>query len=81
MEKLKNLSDIDYVLKDILTIQICFNKEEFIQIADSASHIQSYGFDITLLEGYEEVSRHQKEVSKDIYGGALISGTLFLNSE
>jgi len=80
-KKLKNLSDIDYVLKDILTIQICFNKEEFIQIADSASHIQSYGFDITLLEGYEEVSRHQKEVSKDIYGGALISGTLFLNSE
>ncbi len=80
-KKLKNLSDIDYVLKDILTIQICFNKEEFIQIADSASHIQSYGFDMTLLEGYEEVSRHQKEVSKDIYGGALISGTLFLNSE
>ena len=79
-KKLKNLSGIDYFLKDVFTIQICFDKKEFIQIADSVNHIQSYGFDITLLEGYEEVSRYQKEVSKDIYGGALISGTLFLNS-
>ena len=80
-KKLKNFSGIDYFLKDVLTIQICFDKKEFIQIAESASHIKSYGFDMTLLEGYKEVSRHQKEVSKDIFGGALISGTLFLNSD
>ena len=80
-EKLKNLSGIDYFLRDILTIQICFDEQEFSQIANSVSDIKSSGFDVKLLEGYEYLSKYQKEVSKDIYGGALISGTLFLNSD
>ncbi|MBH60354.1 MAG: hypothetical protein CL907_04235 [Dehalococcoidia bacterium] len=80
-QKLKNLSGIDYFLRDVLTLQVCFDEKEFIQISESVDDIESYGFDITLLEGYKEVSQYQKEISQNIYGAALISGTLFLDSK
>ncbi len=79
-EKIVKESGIDYKLKEIKTLQVCFSKEEFLEIENSKQEAESSGFNVELINN-KELGSYQRGVSKEIIGAALVSGTLFLNSK
>ena len=79
-KKLVELSGIDYYLEDIPTIQICFDEDEFSSIEDSQEEMQSLGFNVKTTQDYKEIESYQEGISSEIFGVALITGSLFLDS-
>ena len=78
-EKIVSESGVDYKLQEIKTLQVCFSQEEFLEIENSKQEAESFGFNVELINN-KEIESYQKGISNEIIGAALVSGTLFLNS-